>query len=162
MQSEAFDPPVSTAAVDPSPQGNCSAQGIEQMRFSHCVETAHPSLEAELQKARSCICVCICMFTTRSCLALCDPMDCNPPGSSVHGLFQARILERVALSFSRGSSQHRDRTCVASPTLAGRFFTTKPPGTPLSLYFLDEFFGPQVSVILQACSLKVQVRKARK
>ena len=36
------------------------------------------------------------------CLALCDPMDCNPPGSSVHGLFQARILERVALSFSRG------------------------------------------------------------
>jgi len=39
-----------------------------------------------------------------SCLTLCSPMDCSPPGSSVHGIFQARILKRVALSFSRGSS----------------------------------------------------------
>jgi len=41
---------------------------------------------------------------TQSCLTLCDPMDCNPPGSSIHGIFQARILEWVAISFSRGSS----------------------------------------------------------
>ena len=40
----------------------------------------------------------------------CSPTDCNPPGSSLHGIFQARILERVAISFSRGSSQPRDRT----------------------------------------------------
>ena len=38
------------------------------------------------------------------CPTLCDPMDCSPPGSSVHGIFQARILEWVAISFSRGSS----------------------------------------------------------
>ena len=38
----------------------------------------------------------------------CDPMDCSPPGSSVHGILQARILERVAISFSRGSSQPRE------------------------------------------------------
>ena len=44
----------------------------------------------------------------QSCLTLCDPMDCSPPGSSVHGFLQARILEWVAISFSRGSSQPRD------------------------------------------------------
>ena len=51
----------------------------------------------------------------------CDPMDCGPPGSSAHGILQARILERVAISFSRGSSQPRDRTQVSCT--AGRFFT---------------------------------------
>ena len=44
-----------------------------------------------------------------SCIGLfCDPMDCSPPGSSVHGISQARILEWVAISLSRGSSQPRD------------------------------------------------------
>ena len=51
----------------------------------------------------------------------CDPMDCSPPGSSVHEIFQARILEWVAISFSRGSSQPRDWTRVSCT--AGRFFT---------------------------------------
>ena len=45
-----------------------------------------------------------------SCLFLCDPMDCSPPGFSVHGILQARILEWVAVSFYRGSSQPRDLT----------------------------------------------------
>ena len=44
------------------------------------------------------------------CPALCDPMDCSPPGSFVHGILQARILEWVAMPSSRGSSQPRDRT----------------------------------------------------
>ena len=44
---------------------------------------------------------------------LCDPMDCSLPGSSVHGIFQARILEWVAIPFSRGSSQPRDQTYVS-------------------------------------------------
>ena len=44
----------------------------------------------------------------KSCLTLCDPMDCSLPGSSVHGIFQAEILEWVAISFSRGSSRPRD------------------------------------------------------
>ena len=60
----------------------------------------------------------------QSCLTLCNPMDCSLPGSSVRGLFQARILEWVAISFSRGSSQHRDRTQVSC--IAGRFFTSWP------------------------------------
>ena len=54
-------------------------------------------------------------------VALCDPMDCSPPGSSVHGILQARILEWVAIPFSRGSSQPRDRTPVSY--IADRFFT---------------------------------------
>ena len=44
------------------------------------------------------------------CPTLYDPMDCSPPGSSIHGIFQARVLEWVATAFSRGSSQPRDRT----------------------------------------------------
>jgi len=53
-------------------------------------------------------------------------MDCGPPGSSVHGIFQAGMLEWVAISSSRGSSQTRDQT--TSPTLAGRCFTSEPLG----------------------------------
>ena len=49
--------------------------------------------------------VCACARSvTQSCPILCDPMDCRLPGSSVHGIFQARILEWVAISYSRGSS----------------------------------------------------------
>ena len=59
---------------------------------------------------------------TQSCPTLCNPMDCSPKGSSVHGIFQARILEWVAISFSRGSSQPRDGTWVSC--IAGRLFTT--------------------------------------
>ena len=55
------------------------------------------------------------------CPILCNPMDCSLPGSSVHGLFQARVLESVAISFSRGSSQPRDWTWVSH--IAGRRFT---------------------------------------
>ena len=51
----------------------------------------------------------LCLFV-QSCLALCNPMDCSPPSSSVHGILQARILERVAMPSLRGSSQPRDRT----------------------------------------------------
>ena len=57
----------------------------------------------------------------QSCPTLCYPMDCSLPGSSVHGIFQARILEWVATSFSRGSSRPRDRTRVAHTV--GRCFT---------------------------------------
>ena len=60
------------------------------------------------------------------CLTLRDPMDCSPPGSSVHGISQARILKWVAISFSRGSSLPRDRTHVSG--IAGGFFTAKLPG----------------------------------
>ena len=65
-----------------------------------------------------------------SCVQLfCDPVNCSLPSSSVHGIFQARLPEWVAISSSRGSSQPRDETflsCVSC--IGGGFFTTKPPG----------------------------------
>ena len=57
---------------------------------------------------------------TQSCPTLCHPMNCSPPGSSIHGILQARILKWVAISFSRGSSWPRDRTQVSR--IAGRHF----------------------------------------
>ena len=60
-------------------------------------------------------------LVTQACPTLWDPMDCSPPGSSVHWIVQARILEWVAIPFSGGSFRPRDRTEVSRT--AGRFFT---------------------------------------
>ena len=79
---------------------------------------------------------------SQSCLTFCDPMDCSQPGSSVHGIFQARILEWVAISFSRGSSQPRDWTQVSR--IAGRCFTD-PPRKPSDYSFLIYFPLGQIS-----------------
>ena len=57
-------------------------------------------------------------LVTKSCLTLCDPMDCSLPGSSVHGISQARILEFVAISYSRGHSQLRNQTHVSHKSIA--------------------------------------------
>ena len=54
-----------------------------------------------------------CCWVSKLCPTLCDPMDCSPKGSSVHGISQARILEWVAISFSRGSSWPRDWICIS-------------------------------------------------
>ena len=54
----------------------------------------------------------MCVLVAQSCPTLCDPIDCNPPGFSVHGVFQAQILEWVAVPSSKRSSQPRDRTRV--------------------------------------------------
>ena len=67
---------------------------------------------------------CMRVQSLQSCPTLCNPMDCSPPGSSVHGILQARILERVAMAFSRGFSQVRDWTRICcSSCIAGGFFT---------------------------------------
>ena len=70
---------------------------------------------------------CSCQVTL--VLTLCDPMDCSPPGSSVHGILQARTLEWVAISFSRRSSRPRARTKGSCGScIAGGFFTAEPLG----------------------------------
>ena len=58
-----------------------------------------------------CVCVCVCLVT-KSCPNLCDPMDCRPPGSTVHGISQARILEWVTISSSRGIFPTQGLNCV--------------------------------------------------
>ena len=62
----------------------------------------------------------VLFLVTQSCLSLCDPMDCSPPGFSFHAILQARILEWVAMPSSRGSSQPRNPTQVSC--IAGEFF----------------------------------------
>ena len=76
------------------------------------------------------------VLVAQSCPTLCYSMDCSPPGSSVHGILQARILEWVAITFSRGSSWPRDWTQASC--IAGRFFTAEPPGETLANIILNE------------------------
>ena len=73
-----------------------------------------------------------CVFSVAQyCLTLCDPLNCSPPGSSFHGIFQARILEWVAISFSRGSSHPKDRTRVSY------YLTPCHLGSPSSNVYTD-------------------------
>ena len=72
-----------------------------------------------------------CVFSGFSCVHSCDPMDCSPAGSSVHGILQARILEWVAAPSSRGSSWPRDQTHVSC--IAGGFFLLSHRGSPSSM-----------------------------
>ena len=83
---------------------------------------------------------CMLCAQVLNCVWLCDPMDCSLPGSSIHGILQARILEWVAMpSFrgsSRGSSWPRDRTCISgAPTLAGGYFITWEAPTHVPILF---------------------------
>ena len=118
---------------DYSPPG-CSVHGIFQARILEWVavsffrESSWPRnrgfisciLYCWATREASSICLhpCIHAYTvyvcsvSQSCLTFCDPLDCSPPGSSARGIFQARILECIAISPSRGSSRHRDRTRV--------------------------------------------------
>ena len=84
---------------------------------------AYPNLKIipTLTLRYACLSDMLKVLVAQLCLTLCSPMDCSPPGSSVHRILQARILEWVATSPSRGSSQPRDRTPVSC--IAGKFFT---------------------------------------
>ena len=55
-----------------------------------------------------CVCLCVCVLVAQSCLTLFNPMDCSPPSFSIHRILQARILEWVAIPFSRESSRPKD------------------------------------------------------
>ena len=100
------------------------------------------------------MCVCVCVLVTKLCPTLCDPMNCSPPGSSVHGISQARILDWIAIHFPRRSFWPRDQTQVSCT--AGRFFTIwatgeahPSPHQPLSMLF--HCSKSNVSQINQQC-----------
>ena len=105
-----------------------------------------------------CMKVKVKVLVTRSCLTLCNPMDCSPPGSSVHGISQARILAWGAIPFSTGSSQPRDRTWLF--LLAGRFFTVRAtsealtPCVYVSNHHLCTFSSVQFSYSVMSDSLR--------
>ena len=81
------------------------------------------------------------------CLTLCHSMDRIPPGSSVHGILQARILERVAMPSSKESSQPRNRTYISC--IAGGFFTADPWGKPSEDISSHRSFHPEECQPLQ-------------
>ena len=80
------------------------------------------------------VCMCTCSVT-QSCPTPCDPVDSSPPGSSVHGILQARILEWVATSFSGVSSQHRD--WPRSISMQADSLPSESPGEPLIMSAKD-------------------------
>ena len=96
-------------------------------------------------------------LTTQSCPTLCDPVDyCSPPGSSVHGISQARILEWAAISSSRGSFQPRDGIHISfdSSCVAGGFFTIESPGKlpgSISRFYSVPFFPSCFLLIILPC-----------
>ena len=94
--------------------------------------------------------VCVCAKSLQLCLSLCNPMDCSPPGSFVHGVSWARILEWVTIFFSRGSSQPKDRTCVSC--LAGGYFTTEPHGKPRKTMSPPAIIPVYGALTLEKCS----------
>ena len=90
----------------------------------------------------------MCAQSLQSCLTFCNPMNCSLPGSSVHGIFLARILVWVAMPSSRISSQPRDQTCVSC--IAGGFFTTEPPAI---LALFPVIYNISLQLIYFVCSL---------
>ena len=93
----------------------------KSLSCSRSIETDYsPNLVHELWFATPC--ACLHAESLQSCLTLCDPMDYSPPGSSTHGILQARILEWVAIPSSGGASLPRDWTYVSSTSCIGRSF----------------------------------------
>ena len=122
---------MSLSPILPLPQvlSSYSYQGLDQF-LSPCLAgyspLGHKQLDwSDLASKHAChlaqIKVKVKVLVAQLCLTLCDPRECSLPGSSVHGILQARILEWVAMPFSRGPSWPRDRTQVSC--IAGRFFT---------------------------------------
>ena len=102
---------------------HCRAPGLDPWlgnQGSACYE-AQPERKKERKMSILLSSKAVLCLVAQSCLTLCIPLDCSPPGSSVHGILQARILEWVAMPSSRGSSQLRDQTQVSH--IAGGFFT---------------------------------------
>ena len=92
------------------PRGNCTRKD-DILHIKYILQCVHPK-------------------SIQSCSTLCDPMDRSPPGSSVHGILQARVLEWVAILFSRGSSRPKDWSRVCSVSCVDKFFTRCRLGSP--------------------------------
>ena len=92
---------------------------ISLLHFTQCPQSYIYGCQWSWAEPSESFCMDLCAL---SCVWLfCDPMDCSPPGFSVTGIFQARILEWFAISYSRGSSQPRDRTWISLVSCIGRW-----------------------------------------
>ena len=130
----------------------------------------NPSLLLPCHVQESVLYVCISIHGLVTHLRLwfishsCSPMDCSPPGSSVHGISQVRILEWVAISFSRGSSRPWDQTCISCVTVGllhcwWILYQLRHQGSPLHLHccpanrFISSIFLDSIYV----CNLSLYV-----
>ena len=117
---------LGSGACGPSPPSKAEGPPSLRRLLSACLpvpcwKLVGPHLTRKLSfNIRSLFCLICCRQVTQSCPTLCDPVDCSPPGSSVHGILQAGILEWVAISSSR---RPRDQTRVSCT--AGGFFTAE-------------------------------------
>ena len=104
-----------------------------------------------------CVCVCVCVRAraraharTLSHVWFCNPMDCGPPGSSVRGVFLARIVKWVAISYSRGPSQPRDEACVSCIScIADEFLLLSHQGRPILIVLHNTALK---NILCSACS----------
>ena len=142
-------------------QGYLSLRGP---RLEECVQGLEPQA---LEFSMFSISIPVCVHSIQSCPTLCAPMDCSPPGSFLHEIIQARILEWVVMPSFRGSSWPRDQTQASCDScIAGRSFTTGPLGSliqPLIVWwsvsnspflsFNFLFYKPSTIIIINLMSL---------
>ena len=115
--------------------GDCPSQELLIPRGCKPLD-AHPSCEEQSTQI-----LYPCYLVAQSSPTLCDPRECSPAGSSVHGILQAWILEWVTLPFSVRSSRPRGQIHLSCGSyVVGRFFTTEPPGEPIKVYSLFTLF----------------------
>ena len=126
----------------------CSLSAAGRKAFHKLLSLKTPSLWVPKTMAglTNVLTPAVCMLPFSRVWPFQDLMDCSPPGSSVHGVLQARIQEWASISFSRGSSLSKDRTHVSCN--AGRFLTTEPTGIPNVLW---EHAAAAVAKSLQSC-----------
>ena len=135
----------------PSPQGIFPTQGSNP-GLLHCRQILY-----SLSHQGSPI---LCMSeVAQSCPTLCDPMDYSPPGSSIHRIFQGRVLEGVVISFSRGSSRPRDWTQVSR--IAGRHFTVWAT-REVPCYSQLSTIGRQKKAVSESRDAKAEVKRVKK
>ena len=120
-------------SCDPQDHSTCSSGDVFEM-WEHKPEQWSEHSRTGVEGLVSLWCVLkVKMLVTQCCPTLCNPMNCSPPGSSVRKIVQARILEWVAIPFSRGSSQHTDQT--RSPALQVDSLSSEPPWKPHSVFY---------------------------
>ena len=107
------------------------AQGLHSLSHTSCLTLLFRQAVPEFYALYA----CVCAKSHQSHLTLCNLMDCSLPGSSVHGILQARTLEGIAVPSSRGPSQPRDQTCISCISCIGRrlLYHQRHLGSPLCL-----------------------------
>ena len=101
--------PTRCLEINPLSSSLCESQSVSSWTYYELISVLEPWFPLKEE--------CCCCLVAKSRPTLCDPIDCSLPGSSVHGISQARILEWVAISFSRGTSRLRDWTHISRQIL---------------------------------------------